>query len=211
LGATRNEVKNMRVALGFKAHSGWAALVALGMGSGGLSIVARERIELAEEPGALWATQPYHAAETLPAGDARQTVKRGIAAARRMAVAGMRAVLKRLRESEHEVVACGVLVPAPMPEWSTEEILAVHFRMHKAEGVLFPDVLARAADELGVALVTVPERQLDEHAEKALARQTSELQKTIAALGKSVGAPWGKDQKSAALAALIALGRNPRR
>jgi hypothetical protein len=29
--------------------------------------------------------------------------------------------------------------------------------------------------------------------------------KTIAALGKSVGPPWGKDQKEATLAAMIAL------
>jgi len=28
-----------------------------------------------------------------------------------------------------------------MPDWSTDEILAVHVRMHKAEGELFRDVL----------------------------------------------------------------------
>jgi hypothetical protein len=31
------------------------------------------------------------------------------------------------------------------------------------------------------------------------------VKQTIASLGKSVGPPWGKDQKDAALAALIAL------
>jgi hypothetical protein len=31
------------------------------------------------------------------------------------------------------------------------------------------------------------------------------LLKRVAALGKSVGPPWGKDQKDAALAAMIAL------
>jgi len=31
-----------------------------------------------------------------------------------------------------------------MPDWSTDEILAVHFRMHKAEGELFRDALVRA-------------------------------------------------------------------
>jgi len=33
------------------------------------------------------------------------------------------------------------------------------------------------------------------------------LQKTIAALGRSAGPPWGKDQKDAALAAMVALPR----
>jgi hypothetical protein len=57
----------------------------------------------------------------------------------------MRAALSRSHELGHEIVACAVLVPDPMPDWSTDEILAVHFRMHKAEGVLFPDVLVRGA------------------------------------------------------------------
>jgi hypothetical protein len=29
--------------------------------------------------------------------------------------------------------------------WSVDQILAVHVRMHQAEGVLFPDAIARAA------------------------------------------------------------------
>jgi hypothetical protein len=33
----------------------------------------------------------------------------------------------------------------------------------------------------------------------------SRLMKTIETLGKSVGTPWGKDQKSAALAAMLGL------
>ena len=47
----------------------------------------------------------------------------------------MRAAVKRERERENEVAACAVLVGQSMPDWSVEEILAVHFRMHKAEGV----------------------------------------------------------------------------
>jgi hypothetical protein len=34
-----------------------------------------------------------------------------------------------------------------MPDWTTDEILAVHFRMHKAEGVLFQSALVRAAEK----------------------------------------------------------------
>ena len=97
-----------------------------------------------------------------------------------------------------------------LPDWTVDEILAVHFRMHKAEGVLFRDALARAARACGLRLLRVPEKQLDEHAERALAASinslgVNSLRKTIASLGKSVGPPWGKDQKDAALAAMIAL------
>src|SRR5258705_11964437 len=92
-----------------------------------------------------------------------------------------------------------------MPGWSVDEILAVHFRMHKAEGVLFRDALARAAETCGLSFVGIPEKLLDEQADRALAASAAGVRKTIASLGKSVGAPWGKDQKDASLAAMIAL------
>ena len=195
----------MKVAFGMKAHSGWAALVVLGAINGELQVVDRRRIELVEKNEVSWAKQPYHAAESLNANDARDLVQRGVASARRIADREMRAVLKLEREAGHEVMACAVLLSDPMPDWTVDEILAVHFRMHKAEGVLFRDALARAAGACGIRLVGIPEKQLDEHAERALTTSISSLRKTIASLGKSVGAPWGKDQKNASLAAMIAL------
>lgn len=195
----------MKVAFGIKAHSGWAALVVLGTRSGELQVVDRCRIELVEKDEASWAKQPYHAAERLNAADARDLVGRGLETARRIAVREMRTAIKRAGEAGHEVAACAVLVVDPMPDWTVDEILAVHFRMHKAEGVLFRDALTRAARACGLRLLRVPEKQLNEHAERALATSMNTLRKTIASLGKSVGPPWGKDQKDAALAAMIAL------
>jgi hypothetical protein len=168
----------MKVGFGMKAHSGWAALVVLGERDGEFVVVDRRRIELVEEE---WARQPYHAAEDLEPDAARDVVKRGVEAARRIAVREMRAAVGRERERKNEVTACAVLVVDPMPDWSVEEILAVHFRMHKAE------------------------KLLTKSAESALGTPASSLVKEIARLGKSVGPPWGKDQKDAALAALVAL------
>lgn len=195
----------MKVAFGMKAHSGWAALVVLGSLDRGLQVVDRRRVELVEKLDESWAKQPYHAAEELDPDEARVLVKHGIETARRIAVREMRSAVKRARGEGHEVEACAVLMGQPMPDWTVDEILAVHFRMHKAEGVLFRDVLARAATTCGLRLVGVPEKQLAEHAERTLATSMNRLQQTIASLGKSVGPPWGKDQKDAALAAMIAL------
>jgi len=97
------------------------------------------------------------------------------------------------------------LVGSPMPEWTVNEILAVHFRMHRAEGVLFRDVLVRASRACGVRLAAIPQKALAARAAKALATPAGRLERQIAALGKSVGPPWGRDQKDAALAALVAL------
>jgi hypothetical protein len=196
-----------RVAFGLKAHSGWSALVVLGAVGDGYAVIDRRRISLVEDDAAPRAGQPYHAAEGLEPDHARDVVKRGIDAARRAAVKEIRAAVQRSRSLQQDVVTCAVLVPEPMPDWTTEEILSVHFRMHKAEGVMFPDAIAWAADACGLGVVKVREKHLWEEAEKELGAACSTLINRIAALGKAAGPPWGKDQKSAALAAMIALGK----
>jgi hypothetical protein len=182
----------MKVAFGLKAHSGWAALVGVGERDGDVTMTDRRRIDLVEE---VWQKQPYHAAEHLPADAARDTVTRGIDAAKKGAVRELRAAIARASEQQYDVSVCGVLVGNPMPDWSIDEILSVHFRMHKAEGALFRDVLLYAAEACGLRPVAVPEKQSDDDG----------LTRTIAALGRSAGPPWGKDQKDAARAALVAL------
>lgn len=196
----------LRVAFGLKAHSGWAALVVLGRRGSDLTVLDRRRLELVGT-GEEWAKQPYHAAEGLNSAEAKTIVQRGIEMARRLALAEMRSAVKRLNAAGHEVVGCGLLVGAAMPDWSIDEIRAVHFRMHQAEGDLFRDVLARAANKCDLRLVKVPEKSLSQHAETVLATPLPNLMNLIATLGKSVGPPWGKDQKDSTLAAMIALKR----
>ena len=197
-----------KAAFGFKAHSGWAALVVLGTGERGLQVLERSRVELVEDD---WAKQPYHAAEQLKPAEARKVVKRGIDAATRIALREMRSALKRTLENGFEVQYCGLLVGSPMPDWSVDEILAVHFRMHKAEGVLFREVLAKAADACDLKVVQIAEKSVFQDAQIVLETSASSLSRQMVALGKSVGAPWGKDQKEATLAALIALQGHVRR
>lgn len=177
----------MRIAAGFKAHSGWAALVVIGASDDGFVVVDRRRIELVDEA---WAKQPYHAAEDLPAAEARRLVQRGIDSAHRIAKREMRAFVKR--SAGHDIAGCAVLVGSPMPDWTIEQIRSVHVRMHKAEGVLFPAALLAAAEACGLNVAAIPEKELT-------------LDDAVVTLGKSVGPPWGKDQKGAALAAMIVL------
>jgi hypothetical protein len=195
----------MNVAFGLKAHSGWAALVVLGKGDRPFEVIERGRMELVDRGDASWAKQPYHAAENLPPSEARRLVQRGVDAAQRHALQEIRTAVMRAARAGHVVSACAVLTGQPMPEWTVDEILAVHFRMHKAEGVLFRDALARAAIECGQRLVPIPEKQLHDHASRVLAASPDALVERIDAIGKCVGPPWGKDQKDAALAAMVAL------
>lgn len=189
----------MKVAFGIKAHSGWAALVVIGVQNDEVTVVDRRRIELVEHE---WAKQPYHAAENLNAKEARELVRRGIDEVRGIAVREMREAINRERDRGNTVVVCSVLTGNPMPDWSVQEILAVHFRMHHAEGVLFREAIVGASKTCKLKVVEIQEKQLRIHAEKTLG---TSLDKRIAMLGKSIGPPWGKDQKDAALAALVAL------
>ena len=198
----------MKAAFGLKSHSGWAALVVLGTAGSDLHVIDRRRIELVGKGDADGVKQPYHAAEHLRPETARDLVKRGVAAARRAAAREMRAAVKRTRAAKHRIAACAVLVGDPMPGWSVDEILAVHFRMHKAEGALFQEVLGASARACGITFVAVPAKQLATRARTAFGPRTSEVLTQIAMLGKVVGPPWGKDQKEATLAAAIAL-RDP--
>ena len=80
----------------------------------------------------------------------------------------------------------------------------MHFRMHKAEGVLFRDVLVRAAAKAPGDPARRRRKSPWRAADGALGAPPAALT-TIATLRRPVGPPWGKDQKDAALAAVVAL------
>ena len=183
--------------IGLKTHSGWAALVAIGKDRGQtLHLIERRRVELVDQP---WAKQPYHAAEGLRIEEARDVVRRGIDEAQTIAVREMKAAKQRLNDAGYEAVSCGVITGNPMPsDWTVDDILAVHFRMHKGEGVLFQDVLLRAARACRLKAASVNEKRLL----KEVAPTQIEL---IAQIGRKAGPPWGQDQRSAALAAMTAF------
>ena len=195
----------MRVAIGLKCHSGWAVLVALGVEHGTSAVLERRRIALIEDDTPEWSGQPYHAADGLPPAQAETMVAAGIAEAERAAQAELQAARSRLAAEGRRIVACAVLAPASLPRWKTADILAVHLRMHQAEGALYPEALLRAAHALDLAPRRIAAKTLRADAERALGISGAELERRLAALGKPLGAPWGADQKSAALAALFAL------
>jgi hypothetical protein len=196
----------MRIALGWKAHSGWAALVGVGGDARAPRLVERARVALVPED-ARFAKAPYHAGSEAAGDEAREIAERGVEVVQREAPRAMRDVVRRCEAAGHTVCGCGVLVGTGMPPWTTEEILAVHFRMHKAEGELFRQALVAGAQACGLSLTTLPDASAREAAARALALPRQALERTLAALGKQAGPPWGRDQKDAAAAALVALAR----
>jgi len=193
----------MRVAIGLKARTGRATLVAIAGDVDEPRFIERSQIQLLPDG----AFAPYHAAKELEAADARESVRRSIAAAHGLAASGIRNAAERLAAAGHAPCGCGVLVGTGMPNWSTDEILAVHVRMHKAEGELFRDALVAGAQASGLKVTTLPNKSALDDATRLLGSTRGDLDALLVTLGRAAGPPWGKDQKEAAAAALVALGR----
>jgi hypothetical protein len=192
----------MRVAIGLKARTGRATLVTVAGDVNEPQLIERSQIQLLPDG----AFAPYHAAEGLAPQEARESIRRSIGSAQTLATSAIREAARRCAEAGHELCGCAVLVGTGMPDWSTDEILAVHVRMHKAEGELFRDALIAGARACGLKLTTLQAKSALDEAAKALGLTRARLDARLATLGRSAGPPWGKDQKEAAAAALVALG-----
>jgi hypothetical protein len=184
-------------AIGFRAHSGWAAAVAIAGPAEAPAVIARRRIEMVERTGPR-AAQPYHAAAGQASVAAERIIGQAAASAARLAAAGLRAMLAELRRKGYEARGCGLLLAAGRPLPELPAILASHALIHTAEGELFRQALRAAGAECGLTLTTVKEREL-------LASTPAALQQHIYALGRMLGPPWRQDQKFSALAAWLAL------
>jgi len=192
--------------LAFAPHSGWAAAVAIGGSTRKPLVLARERLELADEklPGA---RQPYHAIEPLPlaAASARLATFRESAAA--LAASSVGTLVETARAAGIEPVAAGILDSSGRAPGALEAILASHALIHTADGNHFREALANACAALNLPFARIRQRDLAAEAARALKRTPKELTATVARLGREAGSPWGADQKSAALLAWLLFAR----
>jgi len=200
-----------QAALGFRAHSGWAALVVAAGPLEGPTVLDRRRIEITD-PGIPGSKQPYHAAQRLSLPRAEQYLGRCIEKTKLLARGRVSAVVDEVREKGYAVVSAGILAASGRPLTTLEATLASHALIHTAEGELFRNALIEACEQLKLAVTKVSERELYARAETQLGLPFGELRRRVAELGRPLGPPWGQDQKHAALVAWLALavaGRPP--
>ena len=180
-------------AIGIRAHSRWAVLVAVAGKPGSVQVLDRRRIIIADTRG-LGANQPYHFAEKLELRAAEKHIASCAAVSERLALAALREVVQEL--NGYEVAGAAILLASGRSLPSLPEILASHALIHTAEGEFFRQAVRHACENFGICVTGIRERDLGEG---------SELQQEIANLGKIVGPPWTQDQKMAALAAMMIL------
>jgi hypothetical protein len=191
-------------AIGFSAHSGWAAMVVIGGTAAAPTLLDRSRVLLTDDhdPDA---KQPYHAVEFLCVEEATGRLDAYLGAATRMAQASIHAQTEKLKQRGIAVKTVGILESSSRKHMALSSILASHALIHAAEGDHFRNALSTAAEELRLEVFRLQARALEEHAMKCLQLPRKRLLDTVNGLGREAGPPWGADQKKAALLAWTLL------
>ncbi len=197
-----------QAAIGFRVHSGWAAVVAFWLEKGAPVVLAKQRVHLVDTFTYEF-RQPYHTAEKMLSGQAKEFVARMQAEARRLAYRAIRELASRTLEQGVILTRCGLLLASGRPLPVLEKILASHALIHTADGELFRDAILHASARCGLRDFTIKEKELVDRAENILRLKCTVLMRRVTELGTPFGAPWSQDEKFATLAAWLALAAPP--
>jgi hypothetical protein len=191
-------------ALGFRAHSGWTALVALSVSKGVPCVLARQRVHLVETFTYKF-RQPYHTAKRMSPEEGRAFIARVQSEARRLAYRAFRDLQDSLGAQGYRLTHCGLVLASGRPLPRLAQILASHALIHTADGEVFRGALLHAGARCGFGSTTVREKELLSEASRTLRLNSDDLTGRIADLGREIGPPWSQDEKFASLVAWMAL------
>jgi hypothetical protein len=191
-------------AIGFRVHSGWAAVVAVCVEKGAPVVLAKQRVHLVDIFTYEF-RQPYHTAEKMLLGQAREFISRMQAEARRLAYRAIRGLEARTQEQGMKLTRCGLLLASGRPLPALEKILASHALIHTADGELFRKALLNASARCGLPAFTIKDKELLDRAGQVFRAKPKELLRRVTELGRPFGAPWSQDEKFATLAAWLSL------
>jgi hypothetical protein len=193
--------------LGFRAHSGWAVMVAVAGSPSKPIVLERHRIKIADAsiPGS---KQPYHAVEELGTEKAEALLRRYRDSSSRLATGALEAMVARLMQAGRRVIGTGIIFASGRSLPALEMTLRSHALIHTAEGEFFREVLVQASEHCGLPVTRVKEREAWDRGEASLRLSSEDLQKLISELGRSLGPPWTQDEKLASLAGWIAMAES---
>jgi hypothetical protein len=193
----------MRVALGFRVKSGWAAAVLLGGSGDGPELLDRRVVELSD-PAIPESRQPYHAGMGhLETNEAEINRRREIVV--RSAHRSVAELIDACKATGHEVHRAGLVVGS---ETDPEKITNPHIRAHALEGLLFRTALADALTRCGLQHKVIQERHVYARAAEELHQSEARVKTLVTQIGRRHEGPWRADEKCAALAAWLQLVDN---
>jgi len=191
-------------ALGFRAHSGWTALVAILLQNGSPHVLLRARPHLVDT-FTFEFRQPYHTAEKRPPADSDDIISRARAEAEALACQAILSAQMSLQQQGYELKSCGLLLASGKPLPDLRRILASHALIHTADGELFREALLHAAARCGLEVFTVKESDLYDRASRTLGLEKNEVVRRLVLIGQGLGPPWTQDEKLSALVAWLSL------
>ena len=145
--------------------------------------------------------QPYHAAMGLLETETTK-LKRRMQSVRRATGQSILGLLKRCADNGYAIRRAVLVVGSVI---DPDSIANPHIRAHALEGRLFRVTLEAALQSRGIQCAIFNERDTYAAASKLLGQSRTQIQRTLAHLGRSVNGPWRADQKLAALAAWMSL------
>jgi hypothetical protein len=193
-----------RAALGVRMHSGWGVMVAISGDADSVEVLDRRRIVTAD-PTVPGAKQPYHFAAGLGLREAEIYLANCAAVSERLTFGAIKEVVEDLKARRCPIAGVAVLLASGRPLPDLPSILASHALIHTAEGEFFRDAVKKACELLDAPVTAIKERDLDGQARMTFGNEASRMQRAVSSLGSSIGPPWTKDHKTAALAAAIIL------
>ena len=191
-------------AVGFRVHSGWAAVVVVSLEKGAPVVLQRNRAHLVKTFSYTF-RQPYHTAEKMPLAEARAFVAQVQTEARQLAYRVIHGMQSELESLKIKLTRGSLLLASGRPLPDLEKILASHALIHTADGELFREAVVHGCTRCELKMESIKERELLEDAGTALHLKTTELMRRVTELGKPFGSPWSQDEKFATLAAWLAL------
>jgi hypothetical protein len=194
----------MRAALGFRLHTGWAALVAVAQQGDRIEVLLRRRVELLPADGSI-PRFVYHTAAELDGSESGALVKRAAAGSQKTAKAALAEIVAMLRRLDVTLERAGIPTGSTQVPEDLARILGSHPMIHAAEGALFQKAVAAACESCGLQVVTAKEREVFTRAAGACGRDAARFRESLDGLRTKLGPPWGADQKTATAAALLAL------
>ncbi len=195
-----------RAALGVRMHSGWGVLLALSGDADSVEVMDRRRI-VTTDPRIPGANQPYHYAASLGLAESERYLANCAATSERLALKAVGEVVRELGGRHYRIAGAAILLASGRPLPSLSRILASHALIHTAEGEFFRNAVRKACERLEIHVTAIREGELDEQAKTVFGNAASRVQRRISSLGSSIGPPWTKDHKTAALAASMILAR----
>ena len=191
-------------AIGVSVQSGWGAVVTMAGGPGAEEVLDRRRVAIIESNVA-GAAQPYHYAKEREIRAAEKHLNKCAAQSTRLALGALTCIVADLRDRGCLPAGAAILQSSARPLPDLERILASHPLIHTAEGEFFRQAFRSAFEQLKIPVIYIRARDLDDCAQKAFGKAAPIIHKRIDGMGRTLGAPWTTDEKTAALAAAIVL------